>query len=145
MPSQQNISRIDHVFVTVSPGNFQPCIDKLTQVLGVRFQGPIRRDGQNTQAAVDWEAGIEVLAPIREEGPLWEQIQNRGEGQMGVVFGVADLDKAREKAAAEGIRPLMNVGLDGDEPWFDQFETVEETVLTPIFGANIVLGEIVPK
>jgi hypothetical protein len=145
MALTRNIGRIDHVVITVSPKNFQPCIEKLTRMLGLKFQGPIYRKAENTQAAVDWDSGMEVLAPITEEGMLWEQLKVRGEGYMSVVFGVANLDKAREQAAAAGVQPLFDVGLNGDEPWFDRFDVVKETLLEPVFGATIVLGEIIPK
>jgi hypothetical protein len=144
MALTRNVNRIDHVVISVSPQSYPGAIKKFTELLDLNFQ-KIERPAENVQAAVDWDAGMEIIAPMREEGFLWDRIKAGGEGQMTVVFGVDKLDAAKKKAESVGVKCLMDVGLNGDEPWFNRFVTVKETILEPVYGAGVVLGEVIPK
>ena len=97
------------------------------------------------QAAVAWEAGIKVVAPIKEEGAIFEHLKQRGEGNMSLVFGVDDLDTACGRAKDAGLNVGGEIGLLGDEPWADQFSLIREARLETIFGATILLGQVEPN
>jgi hypothetical protein len=145
MKLTKNIGRIDHVVISVAPKSYKACVEKLARTLGLTFQTLCRED-ENVQVSIDWDAGMEVVAPIREEGFLWERIQTRGDGYMNVVFGVSNFENARARASEAGVETLFCVdGLHGNEPWFDRFSVMKEAILEPIFGAAIVLGEIEPR
>ena len=97
-------------------------------------------------AAVAWDAGIEVVAPLEEQGFAWDLLQKKGEGFCILVFGVQNLKQAVERAERNGARVLFQAdGLTGDEPWFDRFEVLDEVVLEDMFGVTTCLGQIEPR
>jgi hypothetical protein len=145
MQLTKNAGRIDHVLITVSPGNFTECIDKLTRALGVIFQPALNREDLGVISAISLESGLEVLAPTREAGPFWERIQRRGEGHVTIIFGVDNFDDACKRATDAGLSVGTEIGLQGDEPWGKHFAVFREARLAPICGAAIILGEIEPR
>ena len=145
MKLSKNAGRVDHVLITVSQSNFESCIDKLSRALGVTFEPALRRDDFGVISAISLESGLEVLAPLREQGPFWERIQRRGEGHVSIIFGVEDFDEARQRAADAGLTIGDEIGLLGDEPWGNHFSVFREARLESIFGTTIILGEITPK
>ena len=145
MKLTKNVGRIDHVLITVFPGNFEKCIDQLSRSLGVIFEPALRRDDLGVVSAISLESGLEVLAPTREEGPFWERIQRRGEGHVSIIFGVDDFEEARRRAMDAGIAVGNEIGLVGDEPWGRHFSVFREARLGSICGATIILGQIEPK
>ena len=60
MKLTKNVGRIDHVLITVSPGNFAACIGQLSQALGVIFEPPLRRDDLGVISAISLESGLEA-------------------------------------------------------------------------------------
>jgi len=145
MKHAKNVKRIDHVVITVLPHNFTAAIAKFSEVLGITFEGPIQREDAGVQAAISWESGMEIIAPLKAEGRFYERVVERGEGHMTVVFGVDNFDDACKHAAAAGVLPGAEIGLLGDEPWANRFTVLRESSLAPMFGATVVLGEIEPK
>ena len=63
---------------------------------------------------IDWDAGLEVVAPMDEKTDfnqgLHDWLDARGEGMLGIVFGVENLEKHKEKLEAKGMQigPLMD-------------------------------------
>jgi len=143
MTLQQNVRRIDHVAILISPDNFETCIDRITRSLGVEFVRGERRD-LGMLVAIDWDAGLEFVAPSGPESPLWTQLQKGGEGQVSIIFGVEDLDVAKARAGAEGFRAGPELGLNGEEPWASRFSVLREVFLSPFCGIRLGLGQIEP-
>ena len=141
---KQNIGRIDHLAILVYPQNFENCVERLTRVLQISFQCCHRED-LGLKIAIDWDAGLEILAPTGPESPLWPQLQKKGEGHMSVIFGVKDFEEARKRAQQEGLSTGPEVGLSGIEPWADRFSVMRETSLSEICGINLVLGQVEPR
>jgi len=144
MARQQNKRRIDHVAFLVAPQNFESCLESMGSALGLDFQRA-HRDDLGLMIGVDWDAGIEILAPTGPESVFWNRLQEKGEGAATVIFGVADIDAAKEQARNAGLGYSAEIGLRGDEPWADRFEIVREAALDPICGISLVLGEIKPR
>jgi len=56
------------------------------------------------RVAISWDAGIELVSPMPErESFVTEYLEERGEGLMGVVFAVDDVEAARHAAQALGV------------------------------------------
>ncbi len=144
---QQSIQRIDHIVIIVKEETAHPLADLLGRVLGIPWNEPQVNEATGALIIVSWDAGLEIIAPIREEGPYWERIQRFGEGSVSIVFGVPDLDKGMERAKANGLDIAFLAQLNGDEPWLSRFSKFREARLASL-GENLSLSfslsEIVP-
>jgi hypothetical protein len=94
---------------------------------------------------IDWDAGLEVVAPMPAPTPFNQWLTNwldtRGEGIMGVVFGVRDLDrhKARLEAAGVAVGELMDD--HPDSPWHHRL-VLRERAAGEVMNSSFVLGDI---
>ena len=72
---------------------------------------------------------------------LHDQLQAQGEGLLGVVFGVNDLDrhKARLEALGMGLGPMMDD--HPDSPWHHQL-ILRERMAPPVMNSWLILGDI---
>ena len=144
---QQAIQRVDHVAIVVYPENVDKYVDQISRVLGVTFDKPTVVESTGVVAALSWDSGLEILAPLKKEGRFWERLQKHGEGTCIIVFGVADMDAAKQRARDNGVEPGDEVKLGGAEPWYDLFSTFREARL-PLIDADwpvsIGLSQIVP-
>lgn len=141
MAREQNINRIDHLAILVSAGSFENCVNRLTSALDARFVRAERGD-LALLIAVDWDAGLEILAPTGPDSPLWNRLQTHGEGQVTIIYGVKDIDAGAARAKAAGFKLGGEIGLAGSEPWAAQFDVLREIPLSEICGIRIALGQI---
>jgi len=103
------------------------------------------------QVAMSWDAGIELIAPLPDRDSFVKQLmETRGEGIVGVVFAVDDVEQARQAAERRGIAIYYTVDYSQDE--IDQhlqgrFRKYKEYMLDPsgTYGAGPVIGQIEPK
>jgi hypothetical protein len=144
MSLRQNVNRIDHLAILISVASFEGCLDRLTKALETRFVRAERKD-LGLLIAIDWDAGLEILAPTGPESRLWDRLQTHGEGQITIIYGVKDLDGAAERAKAAGFGLGSEVGLMGSEPWAGQFDVLREISLSEICGIRIALGQVEPR
>jgi hypothetical protein len=144
MTLRQNINRIDHLAIVVSATNFEGCLERLTKALEARFVRAERKD-LALLIAIDWDAGLEILAPTGPESPLWNRLQTHGEGQVTIIYGVKDLDASAERAKDAGFGLGPEIGLIGNEPWAAQFDVLREVPLSEICGIRIALGQVEPR
>lgn len=145
---EQAIQKIDHVAIIVYRENVDTYVERISAALGITFDEPAIVESTGVIAALSWDAGLEILAPLREEGRYWERLQKHGEGSTIIVFGVKDMDAAQQRARDAGIEVTHQVKLGGTEPWFDRFEVFKEcgmTTFDPPIACSIALSEIVPK
>lgn len=143
----QSVQRIDHVAIVVKEENAHKLADRLSAALGITFAEPLVNEAHGLLIIVSWEAGLEVMAPTREEGLYWERIQRYGEGTVSIVFGVADLDDGAQRARDNGVEVMAEAKLNGNEPWLDRFSTFREARLGPLgldLACFLTLSEIVP-
>jgi hypothetical protein len=144
MALTRNIRRIDHVAILIAPENFEACVERLTRVLESRFMRAERQD-LGLLIAIDWDGGLEVLAPTGPASPLWNRLKEKGEGQVTIIYGVENLDASKARAREQGFEVGPEIGLLGDEPWADRFDCLREAALSEICGIRIALGQVEPR
>jgi predicted enzyme related to lactoylglutathione lyase len=143
---QQSIQRIDHAVILVKPENLRGYAERLGGILGITFDEPIV-SASGTMVTFCWDAGLEIIAPTREEGAYWERLQRFGEGSVNIIFGVADLDDAMRRAEANGGPIGYEAKVRGDEPFLTRFSKFREAKVNAFaddFGCQIGICEIVP-
>lgn len=94
---------------------------------------------------VNWEAGLEVLAPLPGRtdynGMMHDWLESRGEGVIFVAFGVSDLDKHAARLQAVGIDVGPHFEDRAETPWRDQLVLRERTA-GMVMGSVFVLADI---
>ena len=144
---QQSIQRVDHVAIIVKEENARRYADRLAAILGIRFEEPFTNDEHGVLIIISWDAGLEIIAPTREQGGYWDRLQRYGEGSTAIVFGVAHLDEAVERARANGANVPFEARLNGTEPWAARFRSFREARLSELgenLSCSFALSEIVP-
>jgi hypothetical protein len=144
---RQSVNRLDHIAILVKLENLEKYKQLLTDTLGVVWDEPAPNESAGVVALPSWDSGLELIAPLRESGTIWERIQRWGEGTVSIVFGVPDIDKAVAHANANGGEFLFNLVLDGTEPWLKRFKTFKEAkvkIFPDHFASTVTLGQIEP-
>lgn len=145
---EQAIQKIDHVAIIVYRENLDAYVAKFSAVLGIEFDRPTIVESTGVVAALSWDSGLEILAPLRNEGRYWDRLQKYGEGSTIIVFGVQDMDAAQQRARDAGVEVGFEVELRGTEPWFDRFEVFREARLNMFDGdpcVSMALSQIEPR
>lgn len=155
MPLDQRVLQVNHVCLIYYPENVERAVAALERFLGVPFP-EIRAKASGFRVWMNLDAGLEILAPVGRAGDvgavgavaeridsLYQHLDTRGEGQWAVVFGVADLDEAVERAADAGAVPGARwEGAPADvSPLYERFEEQE---IGEFHGVNWLFGHIVP-
>ncbi|GAY22178.1 VOC family protein [Sphingobium fuliginis] len=144
---QQAKQRIDHLAIIVRSENFEAYVEKFSKILGVSFEDSIYAEDAGVRAALSWDSGLEIIAPLREEGRYWDRIQRFGEGCTVLVFGVDDIDEATARANNMGIA-TREWRFDPSYPWLRRFRSFRETkveAFPPDFVMELTFSEIVPR
>lgn len=139
--------RIDHLAIIVRPENLDAYVEKFSKLLGVSFDDSIYAEDAGVRAALSWDSGLEIVAPLRQEGRYWERLQRFGEGCTVLVFGVEDIDTAAERANEMGIE-TREWRFDPKYPWlrrFRSFREVKVEAFPPEFAMELTFSEIVPR
>ena len=145
---EQAIQKIDHVAIIVYRENVDAYVQKFSAALGVEFDEPAIVESTGVIAALSWDSGLEILAPLKEEGRYWDRLQKYGEGSTIIVFGVKDMDAAQQRARDAGVDVGFEVKLGGTEPWFDRFSTFKEARINMFEGdlcVSMALSQIEPR
>ncbi|MFW2853490.1 hypothetical protein ACM61V_16485 [Sphingomonas sp. TX0543] len=144
--STQNINRVDHVMYIAWPENQAEYVEKLSKLCRVRFYGPVDKPELGVRLYISWAAGLEVVSPISDTLPwslhMKDYLQRRGEGVMNVVFGVRDINEAKDHAASLGYTPSELIENSGDEPYAAETEIMKETVVGDFINTMFTFGEI---
>lgn len=145
---EQAIQKIDHVAIIVYRENVEAYVKKFSAALGIEFDEPAIVESTGVIAALSWDSGLEILAPLKEEGRYWDRLQKYGEGSTIIVFGVKDMGAAQQRARDAGVDVGFEVKLGGTEPWFDRFSTFKEARIN-MFDSNLcvsmALSQIEPR
>jgi hypothetical protein len=94
---------------------------------------------------IDWDAGLEVVSPMREHNEfnqaLHDRLESHGEGLLAAVFGVENLEKHKEKLEAKGmfVGPLMED--TPDAPWIERI-ILRERFAPQVIDSWMVLSQI---
>ncbi len=138
------INHIDHVVWLSRLENADKNVAEIAAVTDGKFVR-YERDDMKTVLYIDWDAGLEVVAPMEEVNDfnraLHDRLESHGEGLLAAVFGVANLEKHKEKLEAKGmeIGPLMEDLPDA--PWIERI-ILRERFAPEVAGSWMVLSEI---
>jgi methylmalonyl-CoA/ethylmalonyl-CoA epimerase len=107
------LTKIDHIGIAVR--SIADKVPLYRDVLGLEFLGEELVSSQNVRVAFFriGESMIELLEPTSVDSPIAKYLAKHGEGIHHIAAGTDDLDAAREKAAAGGLRLLSDEPLDG--------------------------------
>lgn len=143
---KQFLNHVDHVAWICQPENLEPTVKSLSLLCDIDFGEPAVREDLGLTIYLSWESGLEVVAPHANLTPynklLHERLNTRGEGMWGIVFGVENLEDARERASSLGYTPSPVVGESPFSPWASKVTSVRESRATEILGTWIIFGEI---
>lgn len=146
---QQAKQRIDHIAITVYLENLDLYVERFSTLLGVTFDPIIHSKEADVAAALSWDSGLELVAPLSRQGYFWDRLQRFGEGVTSLIFGVDDMDEA--------IARVRSMNVDSNElrfsrrsfPWLHRFESFREVMLVDAFprefALDIALSQIVPR
>ena len=150
-----NAGRISHVIMACYLENHAAVVERLGAALGIDdWDGPADLPYLGFRHAISFSAGLEVVAPLTAESPLTAQLDAQGEGLIGVVFGVNDLESALRRAEENGLPRadptdhyvIDSLVLNGGQPVYpsfaDRFATFRQVVLQPVNGTMLVLGQL---
>ena len=100
------------------------------------------------QVLMSWDGGIELVAPIEGAGSHVDAILDaKGEGLIGVVWAVADADRAKEAAERLGVPSFFTLDYDQDQIDANlqgRFTKYYQHFLTPsgpLGDAQVLVGE----
>jgi len=139
--------------VTIAVKDLKKGMEVYSRLLGATFHGAKAQDAAafGIEVAMSWDAGIELVAPLPDrDSHVKEFIEQRGEGLMGVVFGVDDVEEAREQAQSLGAQVWHTLEYDQDDldKYFQgRFKKYREHMLGPegTCGVAPVIGQFEPK
>jgi hypothetical protein len=138
------VNHVDHVTWISSLANLEANVAQLEAITDgklLRFERP----DMGFVMYLDWDAGLEVVAPMDERTDfnqaLHDRLDKQGEGLLGIVFGVNDLEKHKDKLEAKGmwVGPLMD-DLP-TSPWHHRL-TLRERMAPEVMNSWMVLGQI---
>lgn len=138
------VNHVDHVTWISRLATVEANVAQLEAVTGgnlIRFA----RDDMGFVMYIDWDAGLEVVAPYDELTPfneaLHDRLEKQGEGMLGIVFGVDDLEKRKDELEAKGMQigPLMD-DLP-TSPWHHRL-VLRERAASEAINSWMILGQI---
>ena len=139
--------------VTIAVKDLEKGMDFYAKLLGATFHEATADDvvTLGIRVAMSWDAGIELVSPMPErESFVTEFIEQRGEGLMGVVFAVDDVEEAYKAAQALGVGVWYTVDYDQEEidrHLQGRFTKYKEYMLEAetSYGVGPVIGEFKSK
>lgn len=138
------INHIDHVTWISRLENIERHVAELEAITDGKLQR-FEREDMGFIMYLDWDAGLEVVAPMDRRTDfnqaLHARLQTHGEGLLGVVFGVEDLEKHKAKLEGRGMQvgPLMD-DLP-TSPWSHRI-VLRERAAPEVINSWMVLGQI---
>jgi hypothetical protein len=146
MPQKQNIHHVDHIVWVSRIENLKINIEKLEKLTRHRLRGPFDRPDLGIRLAVSFEGGVEIVAPLNEDGPMARYchaaLEKNGEGMFAVVYGVPNMEEARKYAAELGYPTGPVMESVGGEPWESDIGKFKESLVCEFMNTLFVYGEI---
>jgi hypothetical protein len=142
---KQLLNHIDHFVWVCEIENLEKYVKVLSDLFMASFDGPYIHHGES-KIYVSWDTGLEVISPISENAPAYKHLKEKGEGPYAMVFGVSNIEEAKERAQKLGFTPgeIINA-TQGSEPWSYRMERVHEVFVGKILGTYMLFGEIIYK
>ena len=138
------INHVDHVVWITRLENIEAHVASLEAVTEAKLERFERQD-MGFVMYLDWAAGLEVVAPMAGKTAfnqaLHDRLERHGEGPLGIVFGVENLEKHRQTLEAKGlpVGPLMD-DLP-TSPWHHRI-VLRERAAPEAINSWIILGQI---
>lgn len=139
--------------VVLAVKDFQKAISLYEQLLGSKFLDT-SKDAEpfGVKCAINFDAGIELCAPLPgRPSNVTAFLDKHGEGVMGVVFSVDDVDAAKARAESMKI-PSIAMIADYDQQYIDghlegRYRKYKEYMLNSgaACGFSVVIGQIEAK
>ncbi len=133
--------KLDHAWVVVSGEDFDATVAHFTECLKVDFGETYHREDLQLRIAFDVDAGLEIIAPLSDEGFFAELLKARGSGYWVPVFKVASIERAWEDFRKAGLPVEGEFNLLGDEPWAHRYQILRESKPDTRFGIELLIGE----
>jgi Glyoxalase/Bleomycin resistance protein/Dioxygenase superfamily len=126
--------RVDHVIICVEPENIASAAATFSKLLDIELEGPVERADTGLSIYIDWDSGIELMAPIdptiaREQRAFLDE---HGEGVFRVCFSFPDRDEA---SMGIEVRSRFDV-LALFPQWRNRFDRVLESHLERVNGVS---------
>lgn len=137
--------RISHIVICVRAENIDAAAKDFTAVLGLgSLEGPFDKPDQGLRVYIDWEAGIEIVAPVNDAAtPLHAFLDEHGEGVLRVAFAVEDRDAALARVESAGhVVAARYDFLETFPEWRNRFEFARESALGELHGVRLNLCQI---
>jgi hypothetical protein len=157
---QQQVNHVSHVSFIYTRQNLPAAKLDFEHAFQITdWDGPTEIRSLGVVQIISMSAGIELIAPLGDENnPFAQHIRDKGEGFFALVFGVADVRAAGERAKGLGLGLLetedgspwimdglhVNDGEPAHPNWDKRFRRFEEMALKPVRGMNLFLGQIEP-
>lgn len=139
------INHVDHVAWISSPETLDANVALLEKLTGAKLQRFERKD-MGFVMCISWEAGLEIVSPMREPSAfnvfMHERLATRGDSVTAIVFGVRDLEKHKEKLEALGVPVGQPLDDHPDSPWHHKLVLRERHSGERVMDTGIVLGQI---
>ncbi len=105
--------RLAHVGLAVA--DLDAAVAHFRDLLGLEERYRERVDSQGVLAVMlgAGEAGLELLAPVRDDSPVGKFLARRGEGIHHVAIEVDDVDSELRRLDAAGVALVDRVGREG--------------------------------
>ena len=136
------------VTILYKPGNLSLAVQDFTHVLGIDdFDGPHVVRALGIRAAVSWNRGIELIAPLEKDArnaELWKALNERGEGLYSFTYLVDDLQVAETRARMWG-RPRNGDYIDMREchrSWRERFSVNVALPMALLGGVPVSLVKL---
>ncbi len=138
------VNHVDHVAWVSRPETIEANVRELEKLSGARLTRFERAD-MGLVLYISWEAGLEVMAPsayaTEANQPLRDWLEQKGEGVIFVIFGVADLERHKARLEALGCEVGPLVDDHETSPWHHQL-VLRERQAGLVMNTNFVLGDI---
>jgi len=135
--------------VTIAVKDMEKGKELYSELLGATFSSADAEEAakMGIEVAMSWDAGIELIAPLADKDSFVKQIiEKRGEGVIGVVFAVDDVDTAHQAATNRGIKAWHSLDYSQekiDKHFQGRFTKYKEYMYDPstTYGAAPVVGQ----
>lgn len=138
------VDHIDHVVWISSPENLEANVSTLETVANTKLTR-FEREDMGFIMYLSWEAGIELVCPMDTptdfNAALNAHLQARGEGIIGVVFGIKDLDAHKARLESLGIEAGPEMDDLPSSPWHHRLN-LRERMAGIAMNSWFILGDI---
>jgi len=138
--------------VTIAVKDLDSAVAFYSKLLGATFHDQDRpAKSLGIRCAISWDAGIELVSPLPgQESFVTRVIALKGEGLIGVVFAVDDVEACRRTAEEMKIkvRPLVDYSPREIEEYLqNRFRKYTEYTLSAAetHGVGPIIGQIEPR